>query len=383
LVNAEQLVAQAIEQAGLEDFGGEQFRQAMAVLEQSLNGEAGLNAAGKYRAEMAIRSALVARLQVEDYIRRHPELLQRPVERPVFIVGLPRTGTTALHHMLNADPANHTLRLWEGSHPVPPPEDATYTHDPRIERQRKGVALTEQLMPGFLASHLLAADAPDECHLLFNRTLVSAEFYSMFHLPSYANWIFQLDLAPCYEYHRRQLQLLQYKKSGRWVLKSPFHQIGLRAIQQVYPDAVIVVPHRAPLTIAGSGCSFSEILRKSGSDTIDRAMIGRDWMHMLAVYSRRFERDRAALEAGFNSPFIDILYDEFLQNPWPSVDAIYQARGTPLSLGGRAAMQAWLDANPVGKHGKHEYCLQDYGIERAEVEQLFAAYVERYGLSLE
>lgn len=383
MVNAEQLIAQAIEQAGLDNFGGEAYRQALGVLEQCLNGEARLNGAGEYRAELGIRNALVTRLQVEDYIRAHPELLQAPVERPVFIVGLPRTGTTALHHLLNADPVNHTLRLWEGSNPCPPPEDASYNSDPRIERQRKGVALTEQFMPGFLASHLLAADAPDECHLLFNRTLVSAEFYSMFHLPSYASWVYQQDLVPCYVYHRRQLQLLQYKKSGSWVLKSPFHQIGLRAIKQVYPDAIIVVPHRAPLTIAASGCSFSEILRKSGSDAIDRATIGRDWMDMLTVYTQRFEEDRAALEADFEQAFIDVLHDEFLQNPWPSVEAIYRARGTPLSESGRAAMQAWLDANPVGKHGRHEYCLADYGIARAEVEQLFEAYVERYGLNME
>jgi hypothetical protein len=383
LINAQLIISEAIQQAGLEDFGGEQFRQPLALLESCLNSQANLNAAGTYRAQMAIRNALVTRLQVEDYIRRHPDLLQSKVERPVFIAGLPRTGTTALHHMLNADPANHTLRLWEGSDPVPPPEDATYTSDPRIDRQRKGVEMTEQFMPGFLASHLLAADAPDECHLLFNRTMMSAEFYSMFHIPGYARRIYQLDLTPYYEYHRRQLQLLQYKKSGSWVLKSPFHQIGLRAIRQVYPDAIIVVPHRPPMTIVASGCSFNEILRKSGSDNIDREMIGRDWMDMLTVYTTRFEEDRAELEAEFEQPFIDIRHDEFLRDPWPAIERIYLSRGTPLSAQGRAAMQAWLDANPPGKHGVHEYRLQDYGIERAEVTALFGDYVERYGLTME
>lgn len=383
MINAEQLVTEAIERAGLDDFGGETFHEPLALLESCLNSQAGLNGAGMFRAEMAIRNALVTRLQVEDYIKKHPDLLQQPVERPVFIAGLPRTGTTALHHMLNADPANHTLRLWEGNEPVPPPEDASYTSDPRIERQRKGVAMTEQFMPGFLASHLLAAEAPDECHLLFNRTLMSAEFYSMFHIPGYANSIYQLDLTPYYEYHRRQLQLLQYKKSGSWVLKSPFHQIGLEAIHKVYPDAIIVVPHRAPMSFVASGCSFNHILRKSGSDTRDKLIVGRDWMDMLAVYTQRFERDRARLESQFETPFIDVKHDAFLRDPWPAIERIYEDRGTPLSPAGRAAMQGWLHDNPKGKHGKHEYKLEDYGITRGEVEDLFGDYVERYGLSME
>jgi hypothetical protein len=383
LINSEALIAEAVQQTGLEDFGGEAFREPLALLVSCLNSQANLNGAGAYRAQMAIRNALVTRLQVEDYIRQHPQLLQRPVQRPVFIAGLPRTGTTALHHMLNADPVNHTLRLWEGSEPVPPPEDASYTSDPRIARQRKGVAMTEQFMPGFLASHLLDAQAPDECHLLFNRTLMSAEFYSLFHIPDYARRIYELDLTPYYQYHRRQLQLLQYKKSGLWVLKSPFHQIGLKAIHTVYPDAIIVVPHRAPMTIVASGCSFSEILRKSGSDVIEPAVIGREWMHMLSVYTQRFEADRARLESQFDSPFIDIRHDDFVHNPWPAIEQIYHSRGTPLTAHGRQAMQAWLDDNPKGKHGRHEYQLADYGIQRADVEDLFAGYIERYGLSME
>ncbi|MDX2457014.1 MAG: sulfotransferase [Gammaproteobacteria bacterium] len=383
MINAEQLVTEAIDQAGLDDFGGEAFHEPLALLESCLNSQAGLNGAGVFRAEMAIRNALATRLQVEDYIRKHPDLLQQPVERPVFIAGLPRTGTTALHHMLNADPTNHTLRLWEGNEPVPPPEDASYTTDPRIERQRKGVETTEQFMPGFLASHLLAAEAPDECHLLFNRTLMSAEFYSMFHIPGYANSIYQLDLTPYYEYHRRQLQLLQTKKSGSWVLKSPFHQIGLEAIHKVYPDAIIVVPHRAPMSFVASGCSFNDILRKSGSDARDKHIVGRDWMDMLTVYTRRFEQDRARLESQFETPFIDVRHDEFIRDPWPAIEQIYHDRGTPLSSEGRAAMQGWLDDNPKGKHGVHEYKLEDYGITRAEVEDLFGDYVERYGLSME
>lgn len=383
MINVDELIAEAVQQSGLDNFGDDSFREPLGILEQSINTEARLNGAGVFRAQMAIRNALITRLQVLDYTARNPELLEQPVDRPVFIAGLPRTGTTALHHMLNADPVNHTLRLWEGNEPVPPPEDSSYQSDPRIDKQRKGVELTEQFMPGFLASHLLDAEAPDECHLLFNRSLMSAEFYSVFHVPSYANWVYQQDLTPYYEHHRRELQLLQHKKQGLWVLKSPFHQIGLEAIHKVYPDAVIVLPHRSPMTIVASGCSFSEILRRSTADNVDKHQVGRDWMDMLTVYKNKFESDRAKLESKFAAPFVDVRHEDFVQNPWAAIEAIYESRGTPLSEEGRQAMQAWLDANPKGKHGKHEYQLDEYGISREEVEALFGDYVERYGLGME
>ena len=378
-----QLMAAARQQTGLDDFGDDLFREPLAMLLEALQRQAQLNDLGRYRAQANIEAALATRLRIEDYVRRHPALLERPVERPVFIASLPRTGTTALHHLLNADPSNHTLRLWEGHDPVPPPEDASYDSDPRIDRQRKGVAMTERFMPGFLRTHLLAADAPDECHLLFNRTLLSAEFYSLFNVPDYAHWVYRQDLEPYYRYHRRQLQLLQYRKSGLWVLKSPFHQLGLDAILRVYPDALIVLTHRAPLTIVASGCSFSELLRRSGSDAVDRETVGDQWLEMLSVYSQRFEADRERLEPLYPGQFIDIDYRAFMTDPWPAIEAIYRARGTGLSERGRVAMQGWLDANPPGRHGGHDYRLEDYGITRAEVEAVFSAYVARHQLTWE
>ena len=382
-MNSEELVESARQQTGLSDFGDELFREPLHVLLDALERQAQLNDMGRFRARANIASALATRLRIEDFVAGHPDVLERPVECPVFIASLPRTGTTALHHLLNADPCNHTLRLWEGHDPVPPPEDATYDCDPRIARQRKGVQMTEQFMPGFLRTHLLEAEAPDECHLLFNRTLLSAEFYSLFNVPDYAHWVYQQDLEPYYRYHRRQLQLLQYRKAGQWVLKSPFHQIGLDAILRVYPDAIIVLTHRAPLTIVASGCSFSELLRRSGSDVVSRQGVGRQWLEMLQVYSERFEADRARLEPLHPGQFIDIDYRDFMADPWPAVEAIYRQRGGALSEQGRAAMQAWLDANPQGRHGSHDYRLQDYGITRAEVEAIFGDYVARYQLSWE
>lgn len=383
MISVDKLIEKAVAKTGLSDFGGDDFREPLAVMELALNTESNMNATGAFRAEMIISDNLATRLQVEDYVKNNPEIKDKPVDRPIFIAGLPRTGTTALHHMLNADPANHTLRLWEGSEPVPPPEEASYTTDPRIEKRKQGVAMTEEFMPGFLAAHLLDAEAPDECHMLLNRAFISAEAYSMFHIPSYAHWVYDQDLTDAYAYHRLQLQLLQHKKSGMWVLKSPFHQIGLKAIFANYPDAIIVQPHRPPMTIMGSGCSFNSILRRSCADDPAPEQIGADWLDMVSVYTQRFEADRAELEQQYPDQFVDVYHDKFIADPWASIEEIYSKRGTPLSDEGRAAMQGWLDANPKGKHGKHEYKLEDYGISRGQVEQLFADYVERYDVDME
>ena len=384
LLNKEELVQAAIEQSGLSDFGGHDFAEPLERLVNALNTEARLNDFGKLRAQMTIASGLSNRLKIQDYLKTHPQVRDEVVARPVFIVGLPRTGTTALHHMLNQDPVNRTLRLWEAQNPVPPPETATYTTDPRIARQQEGVALTETFLPGFLTTHLIDASEPDECYMLLNRNFMSVEYSAMFHIPSYANWLYSnLCHRDSYAYHKLQLQLLQSRHPGHWVLKAPFHQLGLAEILKYYPDAIIVQTHRAPMSFVASGCSFSELLRKSGSDHSDKAEVGRDWMEMLEIYTHTFEADRARLEPEFPGQFLDLHHDDFVADPWPAIESIYRLRGLSLDTHGRAAMAQWLAQHPQGKHGKHEYRLEDYGITRAEVQALFNDYVAHYGLAME
>jgi len=378
----DELIQGAIEKTGLEDFGSPDFLDPLERLIEALNTEARLNDFGQFRSRMSINSGLCDRLQIWDYIGRHPKVHDEVVQRPVFIVGLPRTGTTALHHMLNQDVENHTLRIWEAQNPVPPPRTQTYTTDPRIARQQEGIALTEQFLPGFLRTHLIDAEEPDECYMLLNRNFMSVEYSAMYHIPTYANWLYaHLGDSDSYAYHRLQLQLLQSQRPGQWILKAPFHQLGLDGILREYPDAIIVQTHRDPMSIVASGCSFSEILRKSGSDHIDKRVIGRDWMEMLDVYTHTFEAARARLEPGRPDQFIDVYHDEFVSDPWPIIQSIYGACNRELSEEGRVAMQSWLKSNPRGKHGKHEYCLEDYGISKHDVEALFGDYVLRYNLN--
>jgi len=363
---------QAKQQTGLENFGDSSFIEPLEHLIAALNSEAQLSEIGQYQAESSIAKGLANRLRIEDYIARHPDVLEQTITAPIFIVGLPRTGTTALHHLLNADPANHTLRLWEGNDPVPPPEDASYHSDPRIAHCRESVAMAKQFMPQLTKIHLMDAEAPDECHLLFGQNFMSVQYSAQFHIPSYANWLYAQDPTASYAYHKRQLQLLQYKKSGRWVLKTPYHQLGLKAILQHHPEAVIVQTHRDPQTIVASGCSLSETVRRSGSLRDDKHLIGRDWMEMLRAYIDRFNTDRQQLESTHRQQFVDIDYNELTGDLWPALQRIYLAGERQLNDVGKQAIQRWLTENPQGKHGRHHYCLADYGITEQQVEDLFA-----------
>ena len=383
MLEKDQLIQTAIDQTGLNDFDGDNFQEALQRLVDALNAEAKLSESGVLSAELAIVAGLRNRLKIYDYIQQHPDVLEQEIVKPVFIVGLPRTGTTALHHMLNQDSANHTLRAWEAQDPVPPPEEATYRSDPRIEKQRQELAMTEQSLPGFSTTHLMGAEEPDECYVLLSRHLMSVEFSALYHIPSYANWLYAQDLTESYAYHKLQLKLLQYKKSGRWILKAPCHQLGLEAILHHYPDATIVQTHRAPMRLVGSGCSFSELVRKTGSDHIDPLQVGQDWMDMLKAYTRTFEAAREKLEPNFPEQFVDMHHDAFVEDPWPTIETVYEKGQCKLSDGARAAMQSWRDENPKGKHGKHEYRLERYGMSRADVEAVFGDYARRYNLPME
>lgn len=384
MLDKHELLDAAVEQTGLNDFGADDIQEPLDRLLGALNSEARLNDFGHLRAQMTISAGLCKRLEIHNYLIQHPEVASEKVVRPVFIVGLPRTGTTALHHMLNHDAGNRTLRLWEAQNPVPPPETATYLTDPRIQQQSEGVALTEQFLPGFLTTHLIDAEEPDECYMLLNRNFMSVEYSAMFHVPSYANWLYRnLCGSGSYAYHKQQLQLLQSRHPGRWVLKAPFHQLGLTEILKHYPDAIIVQTHRAPMSFVASGCSFSELLRRSGSDEVDKHEVGRDWMDMLEIYTHTFERDRALLEPRYPGQFVDIRHDDFVSDPWPAIESIYAARGDELTSQARVQMQAWLGNHPQGKHGKHTYQLDDYGISRSQVNTLFSSYAERYNLTMD
>ncbi len=384
MLEIDQLVEAAVKETGLSDFGENDFLEPLERLVQALDAQARLNDFGRLRATMTIQSGLANRLRIQDHLLSNPLVFKEEIKSPIFIVGLPRTGTTALHHLLNQDPSNRTLRIWEAQDPIPPPRTETYHNDPRIAGQREKIALTETFLPGFKTMHLIDAEEPDECYMLLNRSFMSVEYSALFHIPEYADWLYE-QLVPrgCYDYHSLQLKILQSCHPGRWVLKAPFHQLGLAEIMRLYPDAIIVQTHRPIGEVVASGCSFSTLLRRSGSDEVDLYEIGRDWMGMLRAYTNRFEKTRAELEDKYPGQFVDLMYTDFVGDPLAGIRKIYAASGNLLETEVEKLMANWLASNPQGKHGEHTYQLSDYGISIDEVKDLFDEYCIRYDLTID
>ena len=379
--DADALLAEARKRTGLSDFGTDDFREPLEVLLRSYDEEAALTFVGRTAARMNTLRLLEQRLWFEEYRRRHPEIAAQEIRRPLVIVSLARAGTTLLHRLLARDPANRTPLSWELMFPVPPPERATYEHDPRIARAERELRLFERwLAPGLPAVHEVGARLPEECLMIMAYSFRSFQFPSMNWVPSYQRWMEANDILPGYAYHRRVLQHLQWRCPGaRWVLKAPAHIFGIDEIFATYPDAGIVHMHRDPLEVAASLTSLTTAIYAAFSERIDSHAVGRDLVETLhtglARYFAARDRDPARAER-----FLDIDYRELAADPMGTVRRIYARFDMELSDEADRRMRDFLAANPKGKHGEHRYSLAQFGIDRDVEARRFQTYRDRFGV---
>jgi hypothetical protein len=271
---AEELLAQARGRAGLSDFGDPCFREGLDVLLDDV-ARADLHDLGRMVWRGRILSHLVQRLRVEDWIARHPEIPARPVPAPVFIVGLPRTGTTALSHLIAQDPTARSLRVWESAQPVPPPELAC-EDDPRIAAAEQQLATMHQLSPKLAAMHEDTPTGPTENHDLLGMSFRTFHFEGMAWIPRYVEWWLACEMAPAYRYMKRVLQLLASRGGPqRWHLKSPPDSFFLDAVLEVFPDARFVMTHRDPAAVLGSVCSLLRTMHELTGKPPEASVLGR------------------------------------------------------------------------------------------------------------
>ena len=251
-LDAEELEAEARQKTGLDDFGDAMFHEGLERLVRSFNEEADLTEAGDVMQHMRLVSLLSARLQVEDTYRTHPAIDDEEIEGPVFVIGLPRTGTTALSQLVAADPQFRSLRMWESSSPCPPPESATEHSDPRIADAEAGLAMMYEMFPLMAEMHHQEATTATECQDLLGMSFRTVHFDGFGYVPSYLAWVTDCDMRGTYQYHRRVLQLLQWHCPPRlWHLKTPVHMFALDALLEAYPDAKFLWSHRDPAKVLG------------------------------------------------------------------------------------------------------------------------------------
>ena len=382
-LSADVLLDRARRLTGLADFGDPFFREPMRVLLDAFESEAQLNMLGRVIARTDVVRLLVNRLHMAAVLDRYPEVGDGEIQQPIFIVGLPRTGTTILHELLAQDPSNRVPMTWEVMHPWPPPERATYQTDARIAAVDRHLAGVDRLIPGFKRMHPMGATLPQECVALTAHDFASMIFTTTHRVPSYQAWLDHADLRWVYASHRRQLQYLQWRCPGeRWVLKSPGHLWALDALLAIYPDARIVQTHRDPLTVIASLANLVALLRSMSSDHIDRAAIGAEWTARLADGLRRAMEVRDHLPPE-TAPVFDMHFGEFIRDEIGMVRRIYEHFGLSLGLDAEQRMRNFLAANPKDKHGTHTYTLADAGLDPVAERERYRAYQERFGIESE
>ncbi len=374
-MEAARIVAAACEQASSEDFGGTAYLDGLEVLVASASGEAQLSEVGALAIEAQITTALVNRLRITAWLTDHPDVLADPVERPIMVLGLPRTGTTLLSELLHRDPANRSLMRWEAMDSVPPPDAASFASDPRIDVARIGAGMLEALNPGFHAIHYEAPDGPTECVAVLAQDFKSLLWECVANVPAYGGWLLACDHTSAYEYHHRVLQLLQSNAPGRWTLKTPHHCLALDAIAVRYPDARLVMTHRDPVAVVASLCSLVRSLSGTFSDADHGTYINEHWT-LVAV--ELVERAMTWRDTHGDDAFVDVAYDQLVADPIGVVRGIYEHGGDELSVEAEAAMRRYLVEHPHGEHGRHRYGVDDLGLDADVLRERFAAYRNRF-----
>jgi hypothetical protein len=375
-LRAVDLIETAKRRCNLDDFGGGDFFEGLSRLLDSCHRESRLNLIGKIALRTDLIRILCSRLFMHRDRQLYPDVARQEIREPLFIVGLPRSGTTLLHTLLAADPEHRAPLTWEVMTPSPPSRD---NEKRRIQRATQSCNCLNWLAPTFRHVHAVGAELPQECVGLMTPTFMSDQFDTMYYVPSYRAWFFRQDLLPAYEYHRRFIQHLQFRQSARrWILKAPTHMFALPTLLSVYPDALFVQTHRAPLDAMASVSSLITILRRVFSDAVDPLVVCREAIQYWSETLDRFlhERDRLA-----DYRICDVNYIEVCRDPIAAVRRIYEHFGWLLSAEAAQRMRLVLASQPQDQYGRHRYNLSQFGLDPAEGVEAFAAYCKRFDLS--
>ncbi|HXW35081.1 MAG TPA: sulfotransferase [Acidimicrobiales bacterium] len=380
-IDLEELVAQALESTGLDDFGSETWREGAGRLAGELNEKAELTELGTAIVSGEIVAYLTSRLQVIDWVKRNPEIAGRDIRPPIVVLGMPRTGTTILFDVLSQDPANRAPLTWEVDRPWPPPETATYETDPRIDEVQANLEGTELLIPGFLGMHDLGARLAQECVRITAGEFRSMIFSTQYRVPEYQRWLLhEADMAPAYRYHRTFLQYLQSAHPAeRWVIKSPAHLWAPGAMIHEYPGALVINTHRDPLRVVCSLASVVDLLRRLASDKVSIDAVAQEWAYDIA---EGLDRAVAARRDGTipDKQAVDVHFADFLADPLAVVREIYERLDIELIPTAETRMRAFLAENRQERHGGHSYTFADTGLDEGGLRERMRPYQDYFGV---
>jgi hypothetical protein len=374
-MRVDELIDMARSRSGLEDFGGDSFREALERLVDSINRESKLNQMGQAAVPEMLVSILINRLEVEHWYREHPEIDDEQILAPLFGVGLPRTGSTALSFMLAQDPDTRSLRAWESEKPCPPPQTATQNTDPRIAVTAANMEAGLERCPE--RRDMLPWDpvGPMECHSLMFLDFKFQSFEAFVHVPSYINWLnSDCDMEPAYRYHKRALKLLQWRcPPKRWSLKTPTHMLYIDALNKVYPDARFVITHRHPAQVLPS---LADLLWSTRRDLLVDPLPRWYAGHAVEEWALAISRLMKLRDRNGSASFYDIRFRDFMADPIREIRGLYRWLGWEFSDDTTERMLAWQHNNPKGSH---KVPMEKYGLDPAVIDGTFDFYIRRFG----
>lgn len=377
----EDLIARASEKLPVS--ASDSYRTGLEVFLGDLSKSQTLLRGSRENIESHAVATLTARFGIEDWLARHPDAAAAPVKRPLFIIGMPRAGTTLLLNMLRFDPQRRVLWHWEGNRELPPARTAHLFDDPRIAEKVREV--NGMLDSGALPRnhHVELGDEPTECIWPLGQDFKGYPWLVQTLVPDYFEWLMHdADMRSAYAYQRRYLQVLQSGAPGSWTLKLPSHARAVEEIIANFPDARIVMTHRDPIKPVASSCSLCDQILSLQNHTVDRAMLGYQTAKLNALGAQRMS---AARDAHPEIPFMDIHYKPFTADPMATVRRLYAFEEMELQPEVEAKMQAALDRHNAQRHvaGEHRYNLEDYGLSEAGLDKMFGDYVTRYRIEPE
>lgn len=377
------LVAEARRRTGLHYFGDEDFFVPMRRLLRAFEEEADLHLLGRAVMRGATVRALECRLRVRNLFDHHPELAALPIDRPVFITGLQRSGTTKMHRLLACAPELRPLTAVEGLRPVPmgrPIPDEPGDHARRARQARLAERGMKYLSPALFAIHPIEADAPEEDFFLFDVTFMSPAVDASLSVPSFTRWIREVDQRPLYEYVRQLIRLLLWQRPGRYLGKTPHYQENIDLLLDVFPEAKVIHTHRDPQKVVPS---FASMMAHTGATLarhVDPREVGRRVLRQMANGVDRAIVSRSAVA---DDRVLDVHYLEVMRDPERQMHRIFEFLELRWDEAAKANVKRWLESNPQNKHGRHRYAPEHFGLDPDEIDERFKAYRERFDVEPE
>jgi Sulfotransferase family len=376
------IVAEAESRAGIDD-SEHAPRKNLARLVGSLNHDARLPPQGEASARKNLIDRTADRLAGLKWLRNYPEIGDEVIAQPVFLTGLPRSGTTFFQYLFDRDSRFRLIRSWEGITPSPPPG-----YDEESVRRRKAEEgerrrATRPQVSGFEALHLMDADGPEECHAFMEHSHAAAGLQNLYNVPSYFDFLMTaLDLTAAYRVHHRQLQLLQWRMPRpRWALKYPNHVIAMPNILEVYPDARFVMTHRDPVQTLASISKMSLTLRGTRYDPpVDPSDVGRQ---MLDFVGRHIDRIMRFCRSPQGARVVHVDYYRAIDNPATVVSEVHGALGIGSPPAVSAAIADWHRRNPKNARGANPYALEQFGLDDGLVADRFKDYMQYFDVPRE